>query len=106
MATNLKKDDLVVVLTGKDKGKQGRVLRVLRSKDTLLVEGVNIVKKHKKPDQRNQSGGIVEQEAPLGVQKVMLVDPKSGKPTRTVRKHVEGKKQSVRVSVKTRAVID
>ena len=65
MAQLIKKNDTVVVLSGKDKGKKGRVLRVSRAAGTVLVEGVNVVKKHQKPTQNNQSGGIVPQEAAL-----------------------------------------
>ena len=64
MAQLIKKNDTVVVLSGKDKGKKGRVLRAMPSKSQVLVEGVNVVKKHQKPTQNNQSGGIVPMEAP------------------------------------------
>ena len=78
----IKKDDLVVVLSGKDKGKQGKVLRALPSKNKVVVEGVAIVKKAMRPTQNNQQGGIVSKEAPIDVSNVALVDPKDGKPTR------------------------
>ena len=105
MAQLIKKNDTVVVLSGKDKGKKGRVLRVSRAAGTVLVEGVNVVKKHQKPTQYNQSGGIVPQEAALPLCKVMLVDPKSGAPVRVTRRREAGK-PSVRVSKKDRSVID
>lgn len=105
MSLNIKKNDTVQVLSGKDKGKKGRVLRAMPSKGLLLVEGVNIVKKHKKPDQHNQSGGIVEMEAPLPACKVMLVHPQTGLPVRVTRQR-SADKPSVRVSVKDRSVID
>lgn len=105
MALNLKKNDTVIVLSGKDKGKKGRVLRAMPSKGTLLVEGVNLVKKHKKPDQRNQSGGILEMEAPIPACKVMLVHPQTDLPVRVTRQRTAGK-PSVRVSVVDRSVID
>jgi large subunit ribosomal protein L24 len=104
MALNIKKNDTVLVLSGKDKGKKGRVLQAYPSERLLLVEGVNIVKKHKKPDQRNQSGGIVSMEAPIPACKVMLVHPQTGLPVRVTRQRVSGK-PSVRVSAKDRSVI-
>ena len=78
----IKKDDLVVVISGKDKGKQGKVLRALPSKNKVVVEGVAIVKKAMRPTQTNQQGGIVSKEAPIDVSNVALIDPKDGKPTR------------------------
>ncbi|MDY2787837.1 MAG: 50S ribosomal protein L24 [Atopobium sp.] len=78
----IKKDDLVVVLSGKDKGKQGKVLRALPSKNKVVVEGVAIVKKAMRPTQANQQGGIVSMEAPIDASNVALIDPKDGKPTR------------------------
>ncbi|WP_028263480.1 50S ribosomal protein L24 [Atopobium fossor] len=78
----IKKDDLVVVISGKDKGKQGKVLRALPSKNKVVVEGVAIIKKAMRPTQANQQGGIVSKEAPIDVSNVALVDPKDGKPTR------------------------
>jgi large subunit ribosomal protein L24 len=77
----LKKDDSVRVIAGKDKGKSGRVLRLLREKNRVLVEGVNIVKKTKKPRSQQDRGGIIEIEAPLDVSNVMIVCKKCG-PTR------------------------
>lgn len=78
----IKKDDLVIVLSGKDKGKQGKVLRALPSKNKVVVEGVAIVKKAIRPTQANQQGGIVSMEAPIDASNVALIDPKDGKPTR------------------------
>ena len=78
----LQRGDTVVVISGKYKGKQGRVKRVLLDDDKVIVEGINLVKRHTKPNARNQQGGIVEKEAPLFASKVMPVDPKTGKPTR------------------------
>lgn len=105
MSLNIKKNDTVQVLSGKDKGKQGRVLRAMPKKGLLLIEGVNLVKKHKKPDQNNQSGGIVSMEAPIPVCKVMLVHPQTNLPVRVTRQREAGK-PSVRISVKDRSVID
>lgn len=95
----LKKDDLVVVISGKDKGKQGKILRVLRDDGALIVEKVNMVKKTQRKSQQHPNGGIVDLEAPVHVSKVMLVDPKTGKPTRIGYKTVDGAK--VRVAKKS-----
>ena len=79
---HVKKGDKVMVITGKDKGKTGTVLAAFPKKDRVLVEGVNIVKKHSKPSQDNPQGGINSQEAAIHVSNVMLLDPKSNEPTR------------------------
>lgn len=79
---HVKKEDTVVVISGKDKGKKGRVLRAYPKENRVLVEGVNQVKKHQRPTQMDPQGGIVTQEAPIHVSNVMLEDPKSGEPTR------------------------
>lgn len=85
----IKRNDQVVVIAGKDKGKKGRVLRVIVDKQRVLVEGVGMIKKHMKPNpQRNQAGGILEQEAPIHISNVALLDSE-GKKTR-VGFHVEG----------------
>ena len=78
----IKKDDQVVVLTGKDKGKTGRVLRVYPDRDRVLVETINKVKKSQRPTQENQKGGFVEIELPIHISNVALIDKKSGRPTR------------------------
>lgn len=83
MANKIRRDDEVVVLAGKDKGKQGKVLKVLTSEDRVIVEGVNLVKKHQKPNpQLNVPGGIVEKEAAIHVSNVAIVNPQSGKADR------------------------
>ena len=83
MARKIRRDDEVVVLAGKDKGKQGKVLKVLTGDDRLIVEGVNLVKKHQKPNpQLNVPGGIVEKEASIHVSNVAIVNPKTGKADR------------------------
>ena len=83
MVARIRKDDTVEVVTGKDRGKQGRVLQVLADKNRVVVEGVNIIKRHTKPNpNKNIKGGIVEREAPIHASNVMLVDPETGKPTR------------------------
>ena len=75
----LKKGDLVEVIAGKDKGKQGKILEVRINAGRVLIEGLNRVKKHTKPSQTNPTGGIVDKEAPLHISNVMLVDPKTNK---------------------------
>jgi large subunit ribosomal protein L24 len=82
----VRRGDLVTVIAGKDKGKSGKVMSVNPKTGKVLVERVNIVKRHTKPNQKNQAGGIVEKEAPLSIAKVMVLDPSSNKPTRLGRK--------------------
>ena len=90
MAMNVKKGDTVVVLSGKDKGKQGKVLGTVPSEDKVVVEGVNMVTKHQKPSAQNQQGGIVNKEAPIDVSNVMYLH--KGKPTRVGFRYEDGKK--------------
>jgi large subunit ribosomal protein L24 len=78
----LQRGDTVIVISGKYKGKQGRVKKVLLDDDKVIIEGINLVKRHMRPNPRNQQGGIIEKEAPLWACKVMPVDPKTKKPTR------------------------
>lgn len=92
---HVKKGDKVVVISGKDKGKQGTILEAYPKKNRVLVEGVNIVKKHSKPSQANPQGGILSLEAAIHVSNVMPLDPKSGKPTRVGYKIENGKKVRV-----------
>jgi len=82
MGLGIKKNDTILVITGKEKGKKGRVLSVSPLKDQLLIEKVNIIKRHMKPSRKYTQGGIIEKEAPLHISNVMLVCPKCGKPTR------------------------
>ncbi|MES2201565.1 MAG: 50S ribosomal protein L24 [candidate division FCPU426 bacterium] len=84
----IRRGDLVTVLTGKDKGKSGKVLRVYPKKGRLLVERINLVKRHTKPSQKIQQGGIIEKEAPLGISKVMVLDPRTNQPSRLGRKRL------------------
>lgn len=79
---NIKKGDTVYVLTGEDRGKQGRVLTVQVSKNRAIVEGVNIVTKSAKPSAKHPQGGLIKMEAPINISNLALIDPKSGKPTR------------------------
>ncbi|MBO1515349.1 MULTISPECIES: 50S ribosomal protein L24 [Metabacillus] len=101
---HVKKGDKVMVISGKDKGKQGVVLASYPKKDRVLVEGINVVKKHSKPSQVNPQGGILSQEAPIHVSNVMPLDPKSGEPTRVGYKVVDNKK--VRVAKKSGETLD
>ncbi|MFO1442005.1 50S ribosomal protein L24 [Bacillus sp. Bva_UNVM-123] len=101
---HVKKGDKVMVISGKDKGKTGVILAAFPKQDRVIVEGVNIVKKHSKPSQVNPQGGILNQEAPIHVSNVMPVDPKSGNPTRVGYKTVDGKK--IRVAKKSGEVLD
>jgi large subunit ribosomal protein L24 len=78
----LQRGDLVVVISGKFKGKQGRIKKILGEEDKVIVEGVNLVKRHTRPNSRTQQGGIIEKEAPLFACKVMPIDPTTKKPTR------------------------
>lgn len=100
---HIKKDDTVKVIAGENKGDEGKVLEVYPDKNKALVEGVNIVKRHTKPNAATPNGGIVEKEAPIHLSNLMLVDPKTGETTRTGRKDVDGK--LVRYSKKTGEVI-
>lgn len=101
---HVKKDDVVIVITGKDKGKKGRVLEAYPRLNRVLVEGVNMVKKHARPSQANPQGGILTQEAPIHASNVMLIDPKSGKPTRIGYKEENGKK--IRIAKRSGEAID
>ena len=101
---NVKKGDTVVVLSGKDKGKQGKVIEAQPKKGKVIVEGVNKVKRHTKPSQKYPQGGIIQKEAPLNACKVMLVCPACKKATRTGKKEVNGK--MVRACKKCGEVID
>ncbi|ADB66996.1 50S ribosomal protein L24 [Listeria monocytogenes] len=101
---HVKKGDKVKVITGKDKGKSGKVLAAFPKKDRVLIEGINMVKKHTKPSNVNPQGGILNVEAPIHVSNVMLLDPKTGEPTR-VGYEVKGDKK-VRVAKKSGEVID
>jgi large subunit ribosomal protein L24 len=105
MSMSIKKNDTVKVITGDDKGVVGKVLRVFPAENKLVVEGVAIAKKHQKPSQENPQGGIVEKPMAIQASNVMLVDPKTGAPTRVRRQREEGK-PSVRVTKRSNTVID
>jgi large subunit ribosomal protein L24 len=100
MAARIRKGDTVVVISGKDKGKTGKVMRVLQEDDRVLVEGINLVKRHTRPSPRNTAGGIIEREQPLHACKVMPLDPKTGKGTR-VRFSVLDDGKKVRIADKS-----
>ena len=103
-SARIKKGDQVVVLSGKDKGRTGEVTKAMPKDGKVLVSGVNVAVRHKKPSQTNPQGGPERIEAPLHISKVALADPKDGKPTRVRFEERDGKK--VRVAVKSGEVIN
>ncbi len=100
---HIRKGDTVAVLSGEDKGKKGKVLKVLVDKNRAIVEGLNLVSKSAKPSAKHPQGGIIKQEAAIHISNLSLIDPKSGKPTRVSVKH-EGK-NVVRIAKKSGEVI-
>ncbi len=106
LQTPIRKNDNVVVTSGKDRGKRGRVLRVLPEKNRLVVEGVNFVKRHTKPNpSQNVKGGVMEREAALHASNVQLVCPECGAPTRVGRRLLEDGRK-VRICRKCEGVVD
>jgi large subunit ribosomal protein L24 len=104
--TPIRRNDNVVVIAGRDRGKRGRVLRVLPERNRLIVEGVNLIKRHTKPNpQRNIKGGIVEREASVHASNVQLVCPECGRPTRIGRR-ILGDGRKVRICRKCEGVVD
>ncbi|MDO9488465.1 MAG: 50S ribosomal protein L24 [Sphingomonadaceae bacterium] len=103
-AAKIKKGDRVVVLSGKDKGKHGEVVRSLPKDMKVVVAGVNVVTRHKKPSQANPQGGLERSEAPIHISKVAIEDPKTGKPTRVGFRIENG--QKVRVAKRSGEVIN
>lgn len=101
----IRKDDNVVVTAGKDKAKTGKVLAVYPKEDRVVVEGVNVIKRHTKPSAASPEGGIVEREAPIHISNVQMVDPKSGQATRVGFKMLEDGRK-VRYAKKSGEVID
>ena len=108
----IRRDDMVKVISGKDRGKTGRVLRVDRARDRVYVEGMNVQKRHQRPTtlrdtqrQQEAAGGVIETEGPIHVSNVMLLDPKSGDPTRVGVRRDEGGRR-VRVAKKSGTDID
>ena len=104
MAQKIRKGDTVVVLSGKDKGKTGEVVRAMPKDSKVIVSGVNVAARHRKPTQANPQGGIERKEAPLHMSKVAVADPKSGKPTRVRFETRDGKK--VRIAAKSGELIN
>ena len=106
LKTHVRKNDMVVVRAGKDRGKRGRVLRVLAEKNRVVVEGVNMIKRHTRPNpQKNVKGGIVEREAPIHASNVMLLDPDTNEPTRVgIKTLPDGRR--VRIARKSGATVD
>lgn len=106
----IKKNDMVMVIAGNSKGKSGKVLRVYPEKQRIIIEGVNLVSRHRKPTQTNPQGGIMRQEAPIHISNVMLIDAKSGEPTRVGKAAIidenTGKTRFVRRSVATGETIE
>jgi len=106
MGMSIRKNDQVIVRAGKDRGKKGRVLSVVPEKNRVVVEGVNLIKRHTRPNpQKNIKGGIVEREAAIHASNVMIVDPDTNEPTR-VGKKVLSDGTRVRIGRKSGAVID
>ena len=103
-AAKIKKGDEVVVLSGKDKGRTGTVTQVMPKDGKIVVDGINVATRHRKPSQANPQGGIERFPAPMHISKVALADPKDGKPTRVRFEEKDGKK--VRVAVKSGETID
>lgn len=101
----IKKDDEVIVLAGRDKGKRGKVIRVIPANDRVIVEGIHMVKRHQRADQSNPQGGIIEKESSIHVSNLANVDPKSGEPTRVGVKVLEDGRK-VRFAKKSGEVLD
>lgn len=105
MGLSIKKNDTVLVITGKEKGKRGKVLSFYPSKGRLLIEKINMIKKHMKPTRKYTKGGIIEKEAPLHISNIMLVCPKCDKPTRISNTSLHGDRK-VRMCKKCMEVMD
>ena len=107
MPSRIRTDDEVVVISGKDRGKTGKVLRVDPKKEKVYVEGLNIIKRHQRPTQTaggQTAGGVIEREGPIHVSNVMLIDPKDGKPTRVGIEIADGKR--LRIAKRSGARLD
>ena len=98
----IRKNDMVMIISGNDRGKTGKVLKVFPKKYRLIIEGINLRKKHTKPNQKNPQGGILEKEAPINASNVMILDPKTSEPTRIGSRIIldekTGKKKIARVA--------
>jgi len=97
---HIKKGDTVFVITGEYKGQKGRVLEVIRKTNNAIVEGINLISKHTKPNAKHPQGGIIKKEAPINISNLMLVDPSSGEPTR-IRRKLNEKDKLYRYSIKS-----
>ena len=102
---NFKTGDKVNVIAGKDKGKSGKILHILKKEDKVVVEGINMVKKHQKPNAANQTGGIIERENPIHISNIMIADPKTGKSTR-IGHEINKNGKKVRISKKSNEKLD
>lgn len=102
---NFKTGDKVNVIAGKDKGKSGKILHILKNEDKVVVEGINMVKKHQKPSAANQTGGIIERENPIHISNIMIADPKTGKSTR-IGHEINKNGKKVRISKKSNEKLD
>ncbi len=105
MGLRIKKNDTVIITTGKEKGKKGRVLAFSSSNDRIIVEKINIVKRHMKPTRKYSQGGIIDKEAPVHISNVMLICPKCNKPTR-IRNSFLQDNRKVRMCKKCNEVMD
>jgi len=104
----LKKNDKVKVISGNHKGKEGKILKIFRDKNRVIVEGVNIIKRHTRPNQKNPQGGISQKEASIHVSNILLIDPKAGEPTKVGMQIIEdenGKKKRMRFGKKSGEII-
>ena len=101
---NFKVGDKVVVIAGKDKGKEGKIIKTLKNDNKVVVEGINMVTKHVKPNAQNENGGIVKVEAPIHASNVMIIDPKTKKKTR-IAHLVDEKGNKKRISVKSKEIL-
>jgi len=105
MAQRLKQDDRVVVVAGRYKGRQGRVLKVFREEGRVIVEGINVVRRHQRPTAQNPEGGITEKEMPIHASNVMVWDDEAEAPTR-IRTQIDDEGNKTRVTVKSGKVLD
>ncbi len=107
MPARIRSDDQVIVIGGKDRGKRGKVLRVEPKRERVYVEGLNMIKRHQRPQQTasgQTAGGVIEREGPIHVSNVMLIDPKDGKPTRVGIEVVDGRR--LRVAKRSGKILD
>jgi large subunit ribosomal protein L24 len=105
MGLSVKKNDTVLIIAGREKGKRGRVLSVYPSKDRILIEKINVIRKHMKPTRKYAQGGIIEKEATLHISNIMLICPKCNKPTRISNTQLQDARK-VRMCKKCREVMD